>query len=268
MIIAREAGLTGKIMLPISAAHEHTSQVSTNPGHLSHATYRVERHGRWSSGKARAAVFGMSDGLVSNLSLVAGVAGSTATGSTVLIGGLAGLSAGALSMAIGEYVSVSANKELLQRELAVERSEIENDPIGETRELAGIYIGRGMERDLALTVAEHYMSDAETALEAHAREELGVDPRELGSPIGSAAASFLAFSGGAVVPLLPWFVGSGTAAIIVSLLLGIVAAAILGGGLARLTRRSVARGVTRQVGLLLCAFAITSVIGRLVGAAV
>ncbi len=210
----------------------------------------------------------MSDGLVSNLSLVAGVAGASTARSDVLIGGLAGLTAGALSMAIGEYVSVTANRELLQRELAVERLEIESDPAGETRELAGIYVERGMDSALAMTVAKQVMADPETALEAHAREELGVDPGQLGAPIGSAAASFVAFALGAFIPLLPWLFASGTAAIAVSLVLGMFAAAALGGGLARLTRRSVCRGVGRQVGLLVCAFAITSAIGHLVGAAV
>ncbi len=255
-------------MLSFSANVSHTHGMTTAGLHLSHSTYRHERHGRWASGKARAGVFGMSDGLVSNLSLVAGVAGASSERSTVLVGGLAGLAAGALSMAIGEYVSVSANRELLQRELAVERNEIENDPAGETRELAGIYVQRGMDRATAMSAATQMMADPDTALEAHAREELGVDPRQLGSPTGSAAASFVAFALGATIPLLPWFFGSGTAAIMVSLLLGVIAAAGLGGGLARLTRRSIWRGIGRQVGLLVFAFVITSLIGRLVGVAV
>lgn len=246
-----------------------TRLMSTTPvKHLSHDTYRHERHGRWASGSARAAVFGMSDGLVSNLSLVAGVAGASAVRSQVLVGGLAGLVGGAISMAIGEYVSVTANRELLERELAVEREEIESDPAGETRELAGIYVRQGIERSLAMSVAEQVMSDPATALEAHAREELGVDPTELGSPIGAAVASFGSFAVGAALPLVPWFVAAGTAAIVVSLVLGLVGAAVLGGGLARLTRRSIWRGITRQVGLLLCAFVVTTLIGRLVGAAI
>jgi VIT1/CCC1 family predicted Fe2+/Mn2+ transporter len=210
----------------------------------------------------------MSDGLVSNLSLVAGVAGATSAQSDVLVGGFAGMVAGAISMAIGEYVSVSANRELLERELEVERREIQHDPVGETNELAGIYVERGLDHETAMAVASQIMLDPERALETHAREELGVDPGELGSPVGAAAWSFAAFGVGALVPLLPWFVGGGTAAILVSLVLGVIAAALLGGGLARLTRRPVWRGVTRQVGLLLVAFAITNLIGRAVGAAV
>ena len=242
--------------------------MTTAPGHLTHAMYRHERHGGWATGQARAAVFGMSDGLVSNLSLVAGVAGATAVRTDVLVGGLAGLVGGAVSMAIGEFVSVTANRELLERELAVERREIETDPVGETSELAGIYVGQGVEQSLAMSVAEQVMSDPETALDAHARAELGLDPNELGSPVAAAGASFIAFALGALVPLVPWFVAAGTVAIVISLLLGIVAAAILGGGLARLSGRSVWRGVERQVGLLLAAFVITSLIGRLVGVAV
>lgn len=261
--------LTSKIMLPVSARDPQTRRMTpTAVKHLSHDTYRHERHGRWASGKARAAVFGMSDGLVSNLSLVAGVAGASAQRTQVLVGGLAGLVGGAISMAIGEYVSVTANRELLERELAVERQEIESDPAGETRELAGIYMQQGIERSLAMSVAEQVMADPTTALEAHAREELGLDPAQLGSPVGAALASFGAFAIGAALPLLPWFVAAGTAAIAVSLVLGVVAAAVLGGGLARLTHRSVWRGVSRQVGLLLCAFVVTTAIGTLVGAAV
>jgi vacuolar iron transporter family protein len=235
---------------------------------LSHATYRAERHGRWASGKARAAVFGMSDGLVSNLSLVAGVAGASTDRADVLVGGVAGLVAGAVSMAVGEYVSVTANRELLERELDIERREIENDPAGETRELAGIYMERGLDRETAMTVASRMMDDPGTALEAHAREELGLDPKQLGSPVGAAMASFAAFAIGAFVPLVPWFVASGTAAIVLSLVLGVLAAAVLGGGVARLTRRPLWRGIARQTGLLVVAFVITYVVGSLVGSAV
>jgi vacuolar iron transporter family protein len=235
---------------------------------FSHRVYRAERHGRWSSGAARAAVFGMSDGLVSNLSLVAGVAGASADRADVLVVGLAGLVAGALSMAVGEYVSVKANQELLQHELDIERAEIEHDPAGETRELAGIYVERGLDRDTAMTVARRMMEDPETALEAHAREELGLDPGALGSPVLAAASSFTAFSAGAAIPLLPWIFAGGTAALALSLVLGVVAALALGAGLALLTHRSRWRSALRQAGLLLLAFAVTNVVGRLVGAAI
>jgi VIT1/CCC1 family predicted Fe2+/Mn2+ transporter len=235
---------------------------------LSHRVYRAERHGRWSSGAARAAVFGMSDGLVSNLSLVAGVAGASVDRTEVLVVGFAGLVAGALSMAVGEYVSVKANQELLQHELDIERSEIEHDPAGETRELAGIYVERGLDRTTAMSVASKMMEDPDTALEAHAREELGLDPSALGSPVLAATSSFGAFAAGAAIPLLPWLFAGGTVALVVSLVLGVVAALALGAGVALLTRRSRWRSALRQAGLLLFAFVVTNLVGRLVGAAV
>jgi vacuolar iron transporter family protein len=235
---------------------------------LSHLQHRSERHGQWTSGRARAAVFGLSDGLVSNLALVAGVAGATSTRSEVLVGGLAGLTAGSLSMAIGEYVSVRANAELLERELEAERQEIESDPAGETRELAGIYVDRGLDRAVAMTIATKMMEDPATALQAHAREELGIDPGELGSPVGAASASFAAFALGAAVPVLPWIVMSGTVGVLVSLLLGVATSAALGFGLAVLTRHSRLKGVARQVGLTMLAFGITFAIGSLLGTAV
>jgi VIT1/CCC1 family predicted Fe2+/Mn2+ transporter len=235
---------------------------------LSHLHHRAERHGSWTSGRARAAVFGLSDGLVSNLSLVAGVAGATSVRSTVIVGGIAGLVAGATSMAIGEYVSVKANSELLERELETERAELAMDPEGETLELAGIYVERGIDYESALAIATQMMANPTTALEAHARDELGIDPCELGSPIGAASWSFGAFSIGAAIPLAPWFVGGGFAALVVSLVLGLICSAALGGGLARLAGRTVLRGATRQVVLVLLAFAATSLIGRLVGVAV
>jgi VIT1/CCC1 family predicted Fe2+/Mn2+ transporter len=235
---------------------------------LSHLHRRAERHGRWTSGRARAAVFGLSDGLVSNLSLVAGVAGATSDRETVLVGGIAGLVAGATSMAIGEYVSVKANSELLERELATERAELAMDPEGETLELAGIYRDRGIAPEDAMTIAAQMMANPDTALEAHARDELGIDPSELGSPIGAASSSFAAFSIGAFVPLVPWLIGGGVAALVVSLVLGLVCSAVLGGGLAKLAGRGIGRGAARQVVLVLLAFGATSLIGHLVGTAV
>ena len=240
-----------------------------SPLTLSHLTHRAERHGRWTTtGRARAAVFGLSDGLVSNLSLVAGVSGASTASAAVLVGGIAGLVAGALSMASGEYVSMQANRELLERELDIERREIEADPAGETLELAGIYADRGIDTDAALSMANRMMADPNTALEAHARDELGIDPTQLGSPIGAAVASFLAFAVGAAIPVLPWFFVSGTAGVVTSLVLGILAAAILGASVGLVAGRSWARGALRQVVVVVGAFAVTYVIGRAVGAAV
>ena len=159
---------------------------------------------------ARAAVFGASDGLVSNVSLILGVAGADPGAGVVRLAGLAGLIAGAVSMAAGEYGSMKAQQELLERELAVERRELERNPHVETVELTQLYQSRGVDPDLARQLAQEVMVDPETALRAHAREELGIDPDALGSPVRAAASSFVSFSLGALLPLLPWFVTSGT----------------------------------------------------------
>lgn len=235
---------------------------------LSHVGYRTERHGRWGSGQARAAIFGLSDGLVSNMSLIAGVAGATTDRDAVLIAGTAGLVAGALSMAVGEYVSMKANAELAERELAVERREIATDPAGETRELAGIYVERGLERDDAFRLATVMMADPERALQAHAREELGIDPDDLGSPVGASVASFGAFALGAAIPLAPWLFAGGTAIVVLSLVLGLIAALVLGAVIGRLTGRGIVRTATRQVVCAVAAFTVTYAIGSALGTVV
>src|SRR5438067_2550304 len=156
-------------------------------------------------GGARAAVFGISDGLTTNVSLILGVAGAAAaTGSSfVRLAGLAGLVGGAFSMAAGEYVSMRAQTELFERELELERREIHRRPENERRELAAIYRSRGVESATADKLAREMMRDPELALETHAREELGIDPGSLGSPIQAASSSLVAFGVGAVVPLVP-----------------------------------------------------------------
>jgi VIT1/CCC1 family predicted Fe2+/Mn2+ transporter len=219
-------------------------------------------------GSARAAVFGVSDGLVSNMGLILGVAGADPAPAVVRLAGLAGLVSGAISMAAGEYNSMRVQAELLQRELAVEAVELRRRPEHETAELAGIYEQRGLAADQALQVAEAMMSDPGTALEAHAREELGIDPSQLGSPIGAAGASFVSFSLGAVVPLVPWFVGSGAAAKVASLVLGVVAAVVVGTLVARSTGRPLLRAVTRQVLFTVVPAAITFAIGNALGVGV
>src|SRR5437588_7489256 len=161
-------------------------------------------------GTARAAVFGVSDGLVSNVSLILGVAaGAHDLQGTVRLAGLAGLIAGAVSMAIGEYVSMTAQAELFERELELERHEIRRRPENERRELAHIYRARGVDPGTADELASQMMRDPDLALETHAREELGIDPNALGSPIGAAVSSFVAFAIGALAPLLPWLFGGG-----------------------------------------------------------
>ena len=225
-------------------------------------------HRSVTGGVARAAVFGVSDGLVSNLSLIIGFAGSGVDASVVRLAGLAGLVAGAFSMAAGEYVSVAAQNELIEREIDVERRELARNPEAETAELSRMYMARGVRRDRAHEVAADIMRDPEKALEVHTREELGVDPNSLASPLRPAAASFLAFSLGALLPIVPWFVGGGLPATIGSIVIGIVAAAIVGTMIGRLSERHVLRSAVRQVVILLMACSATYAIGRALGVTV
>jgi len=217
-------------------------------------------------GTARAAVFGVSDGLVSNVSLVLGVAaGSHYAQGPVRLAGLAGLIAGAVSMAIGEYVSMTAQAELFQRELDLERREIRRVPEAERRELAHIYRSRGVEPDTAEELASQMMRDPDLALETHAREELGIDPSALGKPIGAAVSSFISFAIGALVPLLPWFFGGGHGYVMASIVLGALGALAVGGALARFTGRSVVRSASRQLLLSVAAGAIAWGVGAAFG---
>ncbi len=228
-------------------------------------THHHDHHRDLGGGQARAAVFGMSDGLVSNMALILGVAGADASSSFVRVAGLAGMVAGAVSMAAGEYVSMRAQRELLERELTVERAALERNPEQEAAELSALYESRGMGADEARFLAEHVMSSPDLALEVHAREELGVDPGSLGSPVGAAGWSFVAFTIGAIVPLVPWFLTTGGGAVVASLVLGVIAAAVVGAVLARLTERSMVRGVARQVLITTGAAALTWLIGNAVG---
>jgi vacuolar iron transporter family protein len=216
-------------------------------------------HRAVAGGAARAAVFGVSDGLVSNISLILGFAGGGAAGNIVRLAGIAGLVGGAISMAAGEYVSVSAQNELIERELAVERREIDRNPHVETAELARIYESKGIEPERAQEVAADIMRNSETALLVHAREEMGIDPDDLASPWVAAGASFGAFALGAILPVLPWFVAHGT---------GATVAIIVGGSIGRLAERSIARSALRQVVILVIACGVTSAIGAALGVSV
>ena len=216
-------------------------------------------------GSARAAIFGVSDGLVSNVSLILGVAAASPAPGVVRLAGLAGLIAGACSMAAGEYVSVQAQRELLERELEVERRELELRPEMERRELAGIYRSRGVDPTVADEVATQLSADPQVALETHAREELGIDPEELGSPVRAAISSFVAFTVGAVVPLVPWLVSRGAGAVIASVVLGVVAALLVGALLAGFTGRSVVASSLRQLAVAALAAAVTFGVGATLG---
>lgn len=226
---------------------------------------RPHRHRDVQGGVARASVFGVSDGLVSNASLILGVAGAETSASVVRLAGIAGLIAGAVSMAAGEYVSMRAQQELFERELELERLELERNPDIELAELTELYRSRGMNEETARAVAEQMMATPEQALEVHAREELGVSPTALGSPLGAAVGSFFAFCAGAIVPLLPWFVSSGMTAVVWSLALAVLAAAGVGIALATFTGRPLWRSALRQVLIASVAAGVTFAVGRLVG---
>lgn len=216
-------------------------------------------------GAARAAVFGVSDGLVSNVGLILGVAGANASADVVRVAGLAGLIAGAISMAAGEYNSMRVQKELFERELAMERREISRNPHVETVELALIYQSRGMDPDRARELAEVTMTDPEQALQVHAREELGIDPSDLGSPMQAAVSSFFTFCLGALVPLVPWLFASGSGAKIASLVMALLAASIVGVIVSRFTERNRLQTVLRQIAFTAIPAAITYAVGSAVG---
>jgi VIT1/CCC1 family predicted Fe2+/Mn2+ transporter len=206
---------------------------------------RVELHGGHrpvAGGLARAAVFGVND---------AGVAGAVA---------------GAISMAAGEWISITAQNDLIRRELALERRELVRNTAAETTELAGMYESHGMTRETARAAAEEVMRDPAEAVGVHAREEMGIDPEDLPPALRAAVVSFACFLFGALLPVIPWFAGaSGTAPAVVSLSIGIVTAAVVGAVIGRLAERPIALSVLRQTGIVVVACAVTYAIGELVG---
>ncbi len=222
-------------------------------------------HRNLQGGGARAAVFGISDGLVSNIALILGMAGAHASAGTVRLAGVAGLIAGAFSMAAGEYISMRAQSELMLRELDVERQAIHHDPEEERRELAAIYESRGIDSAMAEELSVKMMRDPELALETHAREELGIVPDQTGNPVQAACASFAAFALGAFIPLLPWLITSGTTATLWSVALGAIGALTVGAALAHFTHRSWLWSAGGQLLISGVAAAVTYSIGHLVG---
>ncbi len=210
-------------------------------------------------------MFGVSDGLVSNTSLVLGIAGASAASPLVRLAGLAGLLGGAFSMAAGEYISMRAQSELFEREIELERREIERHPRGELSELVHLYENRGMPPALARRVAVEMMSDPDLALATHAREELGIDPASTGNPLQAALASFFTFAVGALIPLLPFFFTEGSTATLTAVALAGAAALAVGTLLSVFTGRSWWQSSLRQ--LLICAVAgaVTYGIGSAIG---
>lgn len=218
-----------------------------------------------SGSNLRAAVFGINDGLVSNTSLIMGVAGATADPKMILISGVAGLLAGALSMAAGEFVSVSSQRELYERQISREKDEIERFPRQETEEIALIYAARGLPMPLARQVANAFMRDPKQALETHAREELGLNPQDLGSPMGAAVSSLLSFALGGFLPLLPFLLPANGNAVFISASLAAVALFVTGMLVNRLTGQSLAWGGLRMLLIGGGAGIVTYAIGTLLG---
>jgi VIT1/CCC1 family predicted Fe2+/Mn2+ transporter len=227
--------------------------------------HRQEHHRDVQGGAARAAVFGVSDGLLTNVSLILGVAAAHPAPGVVRLAGFAGLVAGAFSMATGEYVSMSAQRELIEREVSIEREELRRHPESEHRELVALYVSRGVPPAAAEEVATALARDPELALEVHTREELGVNPGSIGSPRAAAASSFGSFAFGALVPLLPWFFSSGTVAVVASIILGGVMAMAVGVAVASFTGKSKVRTAARQLAIAALAAAVTYGVGTAVG---
>jgi VIT1/CCC1 family predicted Fe2+/Mn2+ transporter len=213
-------------------------------------------------------VFGVSDGLVSNTALVMGFAGSGASRSAILLAGIAGLLAGAFSMAAGEFVSMASQRDMYSREISLEEEELREHPEEERDELVLIYRAKGLTRQQAREVADRVMSNRAIALETLAREELGLDPGELGSPWKAAISSLFAFSAGAFVVVLPYLFLSGRPALISTIILAVLALTAVGAGTGILNGRSPFKGAARQLVAGVLAAGITYGAGALLGTAV
>lgn len=223
-------------------------------------------HGALSGGgNLRAAVFGVNDGLISNTSLILGVAGANAETATILLTGVAGLVAGAFSMAAGEYVSVRSQREMYEYQIGLERDELAEYPDEEALELALIYEARGVNRADALRMARQIIADPERALDTLAREELGLNPDDLGSPWGAALSSFMSFAMGGVVPLLPFFFGLGKNSLLVVIALTAVALFAVGATLSLFTGRSALMSGARMLAIGATAGGVTYLIGSWLG---
>ncbi|MGH8961644.1 MAG: VIT1/CCC1 transporter family protein [Jatrophihabitantaceae bacterium] len=220
------------------------------------------------SGSLRAAIFGINDGLVSNTALVMGFAGATEARSPVLLAGVAGLLAGAFSMGAGEYISMANQREAFEREIDLERDEIAFMPADELRELELIYLAKGLDGEDAARIAVQVMAQQDVALDTMVREELGLDPDDLGSPWRAAASSFTAFALGAVLVVLPYLFTGGRLALTIGVSIALLALVIVGAGMARLNGRPLGRVVARQVTVGVLAAGATFLLGSLLGISV
>ncbi|NDP21973.1 MAG: rubrerythrin family protein [Paludibacter sp.] len=235
---------------------------------MQHAKF--EKSHRSVGGNAiRAAVLGGNDGLVSNFSLVMGISGATAGGQGVLIAGIAGLLAGALSMALGEWISVKSSQELYENQMAIEMDELETNPEGELKELALIYMAKGIPEVQATNMATEIMTDKTRAHEVLVKEELGINPEELkGSAIEAALYSFFLFTIGAIIPVFPFFFTSGFHAILLSVIMSGFGLFLIGGAITLFTGKNIWYSGFRQVLFGLIAAGITFAIGQLIGVAI
>ncbi len=258
--ISDRSGAGQPALIPTSAAGRSVAQVR-DALNAAEPWHHLDK-----SGSLRAAVFGVSDGLVSNTALVMGFAGSGIASSTVLFAGLAGLLAGAFSMAAGEFVSVSSQRDLFRREIAMEAQELREKPLEEQRELELLYRAKGLDKDTARAAAASIMSDPKTALDTLAREELGLNPDELGAPIKVAASSFVSFTIGAAVPVVPYLLLTGTAALALAIVLAVIALVVVGGCVGYLSGAGVVKSALRQLVVGGGAAAVTYIVGRAIGA--
>jgi VIT1/CCC1 family predicted Fe2+/Mn2+ transporter len=249
--------------VPMSAGTDAETAFAAATAPAAETWHRAQQGG----GALRAAVFGVNDGLVSNASLIVGVAAAGADSHGVVIAGFSGLLAGSLSMATGEYVSVRTQRELLEHQIALERHELETMPEEEIAELAAIYEAKGLSAESARSVASRLIADPKQGLDTLAREELGLNPSDLVSPLSAAFASFAAFAGGAAIPLVPFLLAS-QPALWGSLIAMEVGLLIVGGLMSLFTGRSVIWSATRMALLGSAAALATFLIGRLLGVAV
>lgn len=267
---AAQPEVTGTSMAADERSHDRLlTVIAETPGQGASGEVLAQLEGRHraTSGNAlRAAVLGANDGLVSNLSLVMGVAGAALDSTAILVTGLAGLIAGSGSMAMGEWLSVQSSRELYQRQIGIEAEELAEVPEEEADELALIYEAKGLSKERAREIAKQLVADEEMALDTLAREELGINPEELGGSAWEAAAtSFVLFALGAIVPVLPYFVLNGLLAVGVSLVLSAIALFVIGAGITLLTGRSVLFSGLRQVGIGLAAAVLTYGVGSVIG---